>query len=148
MTPLIVFMVSSVPPDLSSTASATGVFFRFTGFCTSIALVNYFSLHQQSEHYNRFQQALTDLDPAAVQRLTGYRQILVSRGMAPDQATRLANGLLSRSAQAQSQLRFAMDYYLLISWIILIIILVIALVPYLNRTTVNLKASQPAPVSY
>lgn len=148
MTPVIVFMVSSVPPQLGGAASATGVFFRFTGFCTSIALINYFSLSRKSEHVTRFQHAVTDLNPAVTQKLNGYRQLLISRGMAPDQAGKVANGLLSRSVHAQAQMRYAMDYYQLISWLILMVILLIALYPYINRTVVNLRANQPAPVSY
>src|SRR5258708_39280564 len=33
MAPIVVFMVSSVPASLGGTASATGIFFRFLGFC-------------------------------------------------------------------------------------------------------------------
>ncbi len=148
MTPLIVFMVSSVPPHLGSTASATGVFFRFVGFCGSIALINFFQLFSRSEHFNRFQQEVTDLNPFLTQRLTAYKQALVSRGMLPDAASRAANGLLSRYISGQAQLRFAMDYYDFISWVILIIILLIALYPYVNRTSVNVKRNQPASAMY
>lgn len=148
MTPIIVFMVSSVPPHLGGTASATGVFFRFTGFCTSIALINYFQLAKGSAHYNRFQQELSDVNPMVSQRLYSYQQLLTSRGMAPDQAARAANGLLSRSVNAQAQLRYAMDYYYFISWILVIIILLITLYPYINRTIVNVRGNQPASASY
>lgn len=148
MTPIIVFMVSSVPVSLGSSASATGVFFRFVGFCSSIALINYFSLYKQSEHYNRFQQSITNTNPGVVQKIAAYQQLLTSRGMAPDQAAKLANGLLARTVTIQSQLRYAMDYYQLLCWLILGVILLIALYPYLNRTVVNLKATQPAPASY
>ena len=148
MTPIIVFMVSSVPINLGGSASATGVFFRFTGFCSSIAIINYFSLSRQSEHYNRFQHALSDLSPAMANQLTGYRQMLVSKGMAADQAARAANGLLFRTVNAQAQLRYAMDYYFFVSCVLLIVILLTALYPYINRTIVNVKGNQPAPASY
>ncbi|MBS7563306.1 MFS transporter [Mucilaginibacter sp. Bleaf8] len=148
MTPLIVFMVSSVPMHLGGAASATGVFFRFTGFCSSIALINYFQLEKGSTHFNRFQQELSEANPIFIQRVTSYRQLLIGRGMPPDQAARLANGLVNRSVAAQAQLRYAMDYYYLISWILVIVILIIALYPYINRTIVNVRANQPAPASY
>lgn len=148
MTPIIIFMVSSVPPQLGGTASATGVFFRFCGFCTSIALINYFSIVKQTEHLNRFQQRITALDPATVQKLSAYKQMLIGKGMPADRATTLANVLLNRSVHSQTQLRYAMDYYELISWIILAILILIALYPYLNRTIVNVKSNQPAPASF
>ena len=148
MTPLIVFMVSSVPSHLGSTASATGVFFRFVGFCGSIALINFFQLFGRSEHFNRFQQELTDLNPLLTQRLTVYRQALISRGMLPDAAARAANGLLNRYISGQAQLRFAMDYYNFISWVILVIILLICTISLLNRTSVNVRRNQPASAMY
>jgi DHA2 family multidrug resistance protein len=148
MTPIIIFMVSSVPVQLGGTASATGVFFRFCGFCSSIALINYFSIHKQNEHLNRFQESLSALDPVLVTRVNGYRQMLVGKGMSADQASRLANSLLSRTVHTQTQLRYAMDYYEFISWLILGIIMVIALYPYLSRTIVNVKSNQPASASF
>ena len=148
MTPIIVFMVSSVPAHLGLSASANGVFFRFTAFSTSIALINFFQLFGRSEHFNRFQEELTDLNPLLTQRLAAYKQALVSRGMLPDAAARVANGLLNRYVNGQAQLRFAMGYYNFISWLILIVILLIALYPYLNRTIVNVRRNQPAPAMY
>jgi DHA2 family multidrug resistance protein len=148
MTPIIIFMVSSVPIQLGGTASATGVFFRFCGFCSSIALINYFSISKQTEHFNRFQQSLTALDPAVMQKVNAYRQMLIGKGLPADRATNLANVLLNRSVHTQTQLRYAMDYYELISWIILGMILLIALYPYLNRTIVNVKGNQPASASF
>jgi DHA2 family multidrug resistance protein len=148
MTPVIVFMVSSVPAHLGSSASATGVFFRFCAFCTSVALINFFQLFGRSEHFNRFQQELTDLNPLLTQRLAAYRQGLISHGMLPDAAARVSNGLLNRYVNGQAQLRFAMDYYNFISWLILIVILLIALFPYFNKTTINVKSNQPAPAMY
>lgn len=148
MTPIIIFMISSVPEALGSTASATGVFFRFCGFCSSTAIINFFQLYQRNNHYNRFQDQISALNPVAVDRLNSYRQVMISRGVAPDQAAKIANGLLNRSVDAQAQLRYAMDYYLLISCLLVAIILLIALLPYLNRTVVNLASNQPASVSY
>jgi hypothetical protein len=148
MTPIIIFMVSSVPANLGGSASATGVFFRFCGFCSSIALINYFSISRQTEHLNRFQQELSTLDPALVQRINAYRQMLMGKGLGSEQASRLANALLNRSVHTQAQLRYAIDYYELISWLILGVILLIALYPYVNRTVVNVTSNQPAPASF
>lgn len=148
MTPIIVFMISSVPPFLASSASAAGVFFRFTGFCSSIALVNYFQLRFKTDHYDRFQAQLSGLDGTVTDRLTAYSRAMTAKGVAPDQAAKIAKGLLNRSVDSQAALRTMMDYYLFISILIIIVILIIALFPYLNRTTINVKSSQPAPASY
>jgi len=148
MTPIIIFMISSVPGHLGSSASAAGVFFRFLGFCTSIALVNYFSLRFKTDHMDRFQDQLSNLNPVVAERLKMYTGALTSKGVAPDQAAKIARGLLNRSVEAQASLRTMMDYYLLVSILIAVILLVISLIPYLNRTKINLKSNQPAPAGY
>ena len=148
MTPIIVFMISSVPAPISNSASAIGVFFRFTGFSGSMALINYFQLSGQLFHLNRFQQSLSVIDPAVATRLDGYKQFLINRGMTSEQAVRLSNGLFSKSITLQAQLRAYMDYYHIISWIILAVILLIALYPYFNRTSINLRHNQPSPATY
>jgi len=148
MTPIIVFMISSVPGHLANSASATGVFFRFTGFCSSIAVVNYFQLKQKTEHVNRFQDHLSSLNGAVSDRIMVYSRGLTGKGMLPDQAAKAARGLLNRSVDTQASIRAMMDYYLLISLLIIVVILVIAILPYINKTTINLRTKQPAPVGY
>jgi DHA2 family multidrug resistance protein len=148
MTPIIVYMISSVPAHLSSSASAAGVFFRFTGFCSSIALLNYFQLRQKADHINRFQEELSGINGMVTERLAIYNRALTAKGVAPEEAVKIAKGLLNKSVENQASLRMMMDYYLFISIIIGIVLLLIALFPYLNRTKINLRSSQPAPASY
>lgn len=148
MAPVIIFCISSVPAHLGGTASATGVLFRFSGFCGSIALINYFQLYDKSDHYNRFLDNISVLDPLVPVRLSQYKGALTDKGLPADQAAKIANGLLYRSADIQSQIRHAMDYYYLISCMLIIVILLIAILPYLNRTVINLRNNQPAPASY
>lgn len=148
MVPIILFMVSSVPPKFSPTASAVGIFFRFSGFCSSIALINYFQLYNQNNHYNRFQEQLSVLNPIAVHRLNMYKQALVARGMAADRAGGIANGLLVKRIAVQAQIRSAMDYYQLISCVLLIIILLVVLIPSINKTVINVRSNQPVPIAY
>jgi MFS family permease len=148
MAPMIVYAISSVPSHLGSTASATGVFFRFTGFCLSIAFINYFQLFSRKVHYNRYLDLVTSLDPFVTERLEGYQKAVTAKGIPADQAVKMANGLLYRSADIQAQIRFSMDYYYLISCLLAVVILLIALLPYLNRTVINLRNNQPAPASY
>jgi DHA2 family multidrug resistance protein len=148
MTPIIVFMISSVPVHLANSASAVGVFFRFTGFCGSIGMINYFQLKHKNDHLNRFQEQLSGLNGLVADRLALYTRSLSAKGMLPEQAAKAARGLLNRSVEMQASIRSMMDYYLLISILIAIVIIVIALIPYLNRTTINLRSKQPAPVGY
>jgi DHA2 family multidrug resistance protein len=148
MVPIILFTVSALPSRFGNTGSAVGIFVRFLGFSGSIAIINYFQLYGQRSHLNRFQDNLSALDPVAVQRLTNYKLALINRGAAPDQAIKIASGLFNKGLSVQAQLKFSVDFYHWISWLIVGAILLIALLPSVGRTTINIKADKPAPVTF
>jgi len=148
MAPIILFVVSSSPAKFGNTGGAVGIFIRFSGFCSSIALINYFQLYRQTDHFNRFQDQLSGLTLATSDRLNAIRNGMIAKGVAPDQATKMANSLVNKGLMAQSQLRFALDYYQIISWVILGVLLMIILFPSINRTIINLKSKRPAPIAY
>lgn len=148
MTPIILFLVSSSPAKYGSTGSAVGIFVRFSGFCSSIVLINYFQLYRQNDHLNRFQDQLSVLNPAVEQKLTAIRLSLIGKGIAPDLADKMANNVFNRSISIQAQLRFALDYYQMISWLLLGVLLMIILSPHINRTIINLGSKRPAPIAY
>ncbi|MCS3798539.1 beta-carotene 15,15'-monooxygenase [Niastella sp. OAS944] len=72
--------------------------------------------------------------------------IMAARGMASWPAVPASNKLMVASINRQAQLQFAMDYYELISWLCIGMLLLIILFPYLNRTVVYLRAKGLAPV--
>jgi DHA2 family multidrug resistance protein len=148
MTPVIVFAVSSVPQSLGNTASSIGVFFRFFGFCSSTAVINYFNLYNKSNHINRFQEQLSSINILAVDRLTLYKRMLMSRGVSDSQSAKIATGLLSKSVDIQAQIKANVDYYVFICCLLVAVILTIAVIPYISKTIINLKSKQPAPISY
>jgi DHA2 family multidrug resistance protein len=148
MVPIILFLVSAAPASYGNTGSAVGIFTRFVGFSSSIALINFFQLYGQQNHLNRFQDHISSLNPIAVQRLADYKGALISRGTAPDQAIKIANGLLNKSITAQAQLKFSVDYYHWISWLLVVTILVIALFPSTTKTTIEINDNQPAPLAF
>jgi DHA2 family multidrug resistance protein len=145
MTPLIIFTVSSVPALMGTSASMVGIFFRFTGFTLSIAMITSFQLFSKSTHQDDFRNQVTVLNTMATDRLTGYQRQVEAHGIPHDQATKIATGLLNKAVEKQMVLRYAMDYYAYISWGILFVMLLIALYPYLSHTVVNLRARQPEP---
>lgn len=148
MTPIILFLVSSAPTKYGNTGSAVGILIRFSGFCSSIALTNYFQLYRQTDHISRYQDDLTVMNPFAEQKLMLVKQSMIGKGVAPDQAVKIANSLFNKGISTQAQLRFALDYYQLISCLLFGILLLVILFPSINRTIINLKAKQPAPVAY
>ncbi|MDJ1481821.1 MFS transporter [Cytophagaceae bacterium YF14B1] len=144
MVPLILFTVSSVPVNISNSASAMGIGFRFFGFTFSMALIHFFQLYEKQIHYTLLQEQVTLLNPLSSERLLHYQKIGQSTGMAQDQACLFANKLLFSTINNQIQLRYSMDYYAMISWVILGILLVIALFPYIRSTAISFRI-KPVP---
>lgn len=145
MVPTIVYSISSVPVSLGASASAICLAIRYLGFCVSIAVINYFQLFEKSRHYNAFQDHLTKVDPIVRQTLHTQTRHLITKGMTPGQAEKASGKLLVSGINAQGQLRFAMDYYELMSLLIVGTLLLIALFPYLNRTVVYLRSRRLSP---
>ena len=145
MTPLIMFTVSAVPAAMGSSASMAGILFRFTGFTLSMAMITSFQLFSKSTHQEDFRNQITALSPVANERLGAYQQQLINHGFPHDQSAKIATGLLSKAVEKQMLLRYAMDYYSLICWGIVGVMLLIALYPYFSQTVMNVRSRQPAP---
>ncbi|MBV7529132.1 beta-carotene 15,15'-monooxygenase [Chitinophaga sp. sic0106] len=145
MVPTIVYTISAVPVAWGASASAVCLAIRFLGFCVSIALINYFELFGKSRHYNAFQDHLTKIDPVVKQSLRMQAHHLEAKGMAAGKAMRASDKLLVNSVNTQGHLRFAMDYYEVMSCLIIVTLLLILLFPYLNRTAVYLRSRRLSP---
>lgn len=145
MVPTIIYAISSVPVSLGASASAACLAIRYLGFCVSIGVINYFELFEKSRHYNAFQDHLTSLDPAVGQTLHKRAHHLVARGLTHAQSAKASHKLLVGNINKQAQLRFAMDYYELMSLLVVGMLLLIALFPYLNRTAVYLRSRRLSP---
>jgi MFS family permease len=148
MVPIILFLVSAAPAKFGNTGSAVGIFVRFLGFSSSIALINFFQLYGQRIHLDRFQDTASSLNPLALQKLAGYQGVLISKGVAPDQAVKIAGGLLNKSMLVQAQLKFSVDYYHGISWLLIATILLLALFPSIGHTSLKIKDNQPEAVVF
>lgn len=145
MVPTIVYTIASVPVSLGPSAAAISLAIRYFGFCVSIGIINYFELFEKSRHYSAFQDHLTKIDPIVKQYLNDQSNRLADKGLLQGQSAKASHKLLVTSLNGQGQLRFAMDYYELMSWLIVGTMLLIALLPYLNRTSAYLRSRKLSP---
>ena len=145
MVPTIVFTIASVSSTLGPSAAAICLAVRYLGFCVSIALINYFELYGKSKHFNTFQEHLSSANPEVLQHLQTQSSILQHKGLDRGKAVKGAYKILTKSVNTQGQLRFAMDYYELMAWLILGTLLLIILFPYLNKTVVYLRSKKLSP---
>ncbi|MES2064684.1 MAG: beta-carotene 15,15'-monooxygenase [Bacteroidota bacterium] len=145
LVPTIVYAISAVPvasgPSATSICSTMG----YVGFCISAALINFCELYEKSRHYNAFQDHLTKIDQFAVHALSLRSSNLLSKGLSLKQSAKGASKQLVSAVNQQIQIRFAMDYYELMSIMLIITLLLIALFPYLNRTAAYLRSRRLAP---
>ncbi|MCW3465669.1 MFS transporter [Chitinophaga nivalis] len=148
MTPIILFIISSVPEEMGQSASAVGVFIRYTFFGLSTALINFFSLFFGHTHSMRLSDRVSRADNGVGERLHTYQTALQGRGMLPVEASRAATALLDKTMQKQAFLKFAMDYYEMMAILILFIMLLIIMAPFINRTIINVKTKQPAAATF
>lgn len=140
MVPTIIYAISSVPISLGSSASAICLAVRYLGFSISIGIMNYFELFEKSRHYSAFQDSLTIVNPLVKETIGSHSQHLLSRGIANTQSLKASKKLLVNAVNGQSHLRFAMDYYEIMAWLLIGTILFIAMFPYLNKTVVYLRS--------
>ncbi len=145
MVPTIIYTISSVAVSRGTSAAAISLAIRYLGFCTSIALINFFELFGKSMHYNAFQDRLSVLDYPLAHHMHVQTNLLLTKGLHPGLSGKATEKLLIASINKQDQVRFAMDYYELIAWLIVCILLLISLSPYLGKTIIRLRSRRLSP---
>lgn len=145
MTPTIIYMINSVPEKLSASAAGICLFIRCLGFYVSVAMINYFDLFSKSKHYNTFQYQVSKENPLLDQTIARQKLLLLDHGANPDLTEKMTNKLLVHSLNIQGHIRFAIDYYELISCMLVLTIILVALFPYINKTIMTLKKGLPSP---
>jgi len=145
MTPTIIYVVASVPEKISSSAAGICLLMRCLGFYFSLGLLNYFELFFKSKHYNTFQDQVSKANPVFDQTVNKHIQMLLSHGASPEKTMGMTNRLIVKSVNVQGQIRYAIDYYEIISCMLVITIILVALFPYINKTIMALKKNQPSP---
>ncbi|MBP3944438.1 transporter [Sphingobacteriaceae bacterium WQ 2009] len=145
MVPTIIFIIASVDVKLGPSAAAVALAFRYFGYIGSIALINYFSLYRKGLHFNRFQHQIISSNPLVKEELATFSGNLMQRGMEHGKAVKVGYKLLVNQVHQQAELRYAMDYYLLMSILIVIMILIIITMPFVNKTILYLKSKTLSP---
>lgn len=145
MVPTIIYIISSVDIKLGPSAAAIALCVRYLGFTVSMGLINYFSLFRKSQHYNRFQDNITYANTVYHDEINRYMSKLSTNGMLPSLTEKAGQKLVIADVNQQASLRYAMDYYEMMSWIILAMIVLVICTPYINKTLVYLKSKTLVP---
>ncbi|SHL96516.1 beta-carotene 15,15'-monooxygenase [Myroides odoratimimus] len=140
MVPIIVYCVTSVPVSLSASAAAVCLGVRYFGYTCSIAIMNYYSLYSSNRHLSRFSDYLNIANPILETKLTQNTMKLKSRGMPSSIAEKASEKIMLSDLSKQIELRYAMDYFEILSLLLLVIIILVLFTPYLSKTWVYLKS--------
>ncbi|MGN8055053.1 MFS transporter [Pedobacter sp. 22163] len=146
LAPIIVYMVTSVPLELGGAAVSTAISVRLLGTLLSMGLINYFQLSASQLHIDRFQQNLSADGGMLEQRLSQYRQVLARKYSDPHDLELSANQLLKNVIDHQAAIRTEIDYYVLISILLAMVILIIAVGPSVKYKKVPLDGIHDVPV--
>lgn len=137
--PIVLFTVSSVPAQLAGSVSFIGIGVRFVGFCMSIAISNYFQLFNNSTHYDKFRGGITVLNPIMNETMEAIRENVALGGQDAKTVNSLTSGIWNKMLSKQVFLRASMDYYEMIIWAILLLIMVLLLAPQGKRMILVLR---------
>lgn len=146
LTPIVVFMVTSVPVKSGLSAITAGIFSRLTGTCLSIAIINYFTLYNPENHYNRFQDNLSRLNPNLNQNLAVFKHNYTVRQVLTDKTGATSLSQLNHHLLLQAELRSAMDYHYLIAWMLLLVIILIGIAPFVPSLKRSLDPTSDVPI--
>lgn len=145
MVPTIIFCVVSVPVSLGPSAAAVCLAIRYLGYTCSIAIMNYYNLYSSNKHFTRFSAYLNEANIVLLDKLSANTLKLQSRGLSHTAAEKASEKLLLSDVSKQVELRYTMDYFELLSWVLLLVLIVIIFTPYLSKTWVYLRSKTVSP---
>jgi len=125
--PIMLFTLSSVPPSTGMTGLIVAAYVRFISLLNVSAGFYNLQLYYNQFFKERFLTHVTLLDNPAAERLAGYKQVFLAKGMSSGQAESLAQLNLSKVLSIQSQLLSNRAIFLLMSYLMVVILVVLVM---------------------
>ncbi len=137
---IVIFYVTAVPPSIGFSASVSGVAFRATITTLSLALTSMAGQYFRKVHYQSFSHHVSQIHPTTMQRMVQYKQILLNHGASAVQSSAGTMQQLGANVSYQNQLLFIRDYFMLMSYFLVFVILLIATIPHFSYHIQKIKA--------
>jgi MFS family permease len=138
-TPLILFIVSAVPPELAPIASATALAVRFWATGIGFAIMQNAQYILQRKHYIWLQQFISDNYTLAQERLEAGTQAFLAKGFPPIEAQHLALKKISAGIDSQSFLLGNMEIYTVLAIGSFLLVVVILINTHLSEVAINIR---------
>ncbi|ASK29034.1 hypothetical protein CEY12_02445 [Chryseobacterium sp. T16E-39] len=137
--PIVSFMVSSAPPKVAFNAAFLGIFARFLGFSSSMAINNYTQLYTRAEANDRVRESLTETNPQLSLTLQNIQQVYLTAGNDLYVSKGASNAYLNYFVKQQILIRSTKDYYDIMLAGILIVILILICLPGIQNIVLKLR---------
>lgn len=144
MVPTILFVISSVKTNFGVSAAAICLAIRYIGYTSSIAFQNFFKLFDLAQHQTTFGDKLGKDNPILRQYLIKQSSEVVNNGLTYKEYS-VALKLVAQRVANESFVRYAMDYYELMSIISICLLMLIVFSPSLTTMYKKLKTNVISP---
>ena len=140
-TPLVIFVVSSVPSHLGSMASVSALASRFWATGIGFALIQNIQYILQRKHYIWLQQYISPLNNLWLNHLAAGTQSLVNKGYSAQAAEVVLYKQTHNSLEAQSYLLGSMEIYTIMAIGAFAVAILLLLSTKASQVASSLKAS-------
>ncbi|MBS7565481.1 MFS transporter [Mucilaginibacter sp. Bleaf8] len=132
--PIIIFTVSSLPPETGTTGLVVAAYARFTASSNSVA--GYYNLQLYfNQHFKEgFLGYLTADNIITADKIREFKALYTAKGFSADQASALANAALGQSVTQQTQLLTNRAVFLTIAILLFSVAMLILMIPAINKT--------------
>lgn len=131
--PIILFTSSSLPAPIAFNAALVGIFARFAGFCTSIAINNYTQLYTRSAVREKVRESIHETNPQVSLTLQDIQNSYLKTTNDVYTSKEAAHSYFNDLIKEQIWARSTRDYYNLMLVGIIGLIAVLLLVPVVKK---------------
>jgi DHA2 family multidrug resistance protein len=132
--PIIIFTVSSLPPETGTTGLVVAAYTRFMASLISVAGFYNLQLFYNQHFKEGFLSYLTPDNLVTADRLKNYQTVYMAKGFSVNQATILANSALNQSLMQQTQLLTNRAVFISVAVLLFAVALLILMIPAINKT--------------
>ncbi|MBT2619716.1 MFS transporter [Chryseobacterium sp. ISL-6] len=137
--PIVSFMASSAPPKVAFNASMVGIFARFLGFSTSMAVNNYTQLYTRSEANDKVRESITEINPQLSLTLKNIQQAYLNAGNDIYTSKGASNAYLNYFIKEQILIHSTKDYYDVMLVGLLVVIVILIFLPGIQNIVLKLR---------
>jgi hypothetical protein len=137
--PIVFFTASAAPQGMALYASLLGIFARFVGFCSSIALNNQLQLYTKGAIHEKLRETLTETNSLIPSVWQDIQNTYINAGNDMYVAKNASAFLFNKLIKQQLFARAVRDYYDVMFVVLLCVIIALMLLPRIRNVVLKLR---------